>query len=99
MAYTSQPGTVVVDIFGPEDTGTYKYNSETIESIGEACELIAEGVGFDWFYDSLDFSSPGRYLIKGITVTAYPGDYWTDADEDIEVESIERVPNNFSLEG
>lgn len=91
-------GRIVVDIMGPGGHG-YQYEAETQETEGEGAEAIAEGTGFDWFYDSLAPGlEPGRYLIA-IEYTYYPAvDFWDEADEDIEILSCLRVAPDYSLE-
>lgn len=100
MMVQAEEGRILVHIMGPCTTGIYKWESETLEWDGNGAERISDGVGFDYFYDSLDFpNGPGFYLITDILVTYHPGDGWEmDADEGIEVGSICPVPADFTLQ-
>lgn len=89
-------GQVVVDVLGPGET--YRWETEIDDYTGLGAEAVAKGVGFDYFFDSVDFPGPGRYLVKDIVVTYFPAEsMWDEADEDIEFGEVEKVADDFTL--
>lgn len=98
MSITSNPGRAVVKILGPCPSQVYNWDYEVLDHDGEGCERISDGVGFNFFLDYLEFPGPGTYLITGIVQTYYPAySTWDEADEEFEVETIQPVPDDFSL--
>lgn len=77
----SDPGRILVRILGPCWTRVYRYEFEVLDHDG-CTYWIADGEGFDYWLDRIDFLAPGLYVIEGIT-GVYHRVYWGYTDDDV----------------
>ena len=80
----SKPGRILVHVLGAGDTGVYRWEADVLDYDNDTAVFwINEGVGFPYFFDSVDFPGEGYWVIQDITVSWTRGDGWEiDDDED-----------------
>lgn len=77
------PGRILVVIHGSGETGVYRWEAEVLDYDDDtAVYWINEGVGFDDFFDSIDFPGEGVWVVSDITVTWRRGDGWSTDDSE-----------------
>ena len=80
----NNPGRILVHVLGTGATGVYLWEAEALDYDNDTAVFwINEGVGFDWFFDSIDFPGEGYWVVQDVTVSWTRGDGWEiDDDED-----------------
>ncbi len=91
------PGRILVRSHGPAEPyedgrpSVYRFSTEVLDHDSNSSVFwINEGVGFDFWLDSVDeLEKPGVYVIEGITGDYIRGDGWTfDDDEEWDWQSV-----------
>jgi hypothetical protein len=85
----NEPGRILVTVYGAGET--YRWDAEVLAHDGSAF-WIQEWIGFDFFFDDVDFPDEGTWVIEDIVGHYTRGDGWsTDDDEDWDWGKIRRA--------
>ena len=79
----SDPGRMLVTIWGPCQTRVYKYEYEVFDYDQDSCVWwINEGEGFDyWLSNEIEFPGLGTFVIEGIIGQYHKGN-WSYGEDD-----------------
>ena len=76
------PGRILVHVLGKGEIA-YRWETEVLDYDGNSAVFwINEGVGFDYFFDSIDFPHEGKWVVNDVTVSWTKGDGCTTDDDE-----------------